>query len=77
MKKPSRKLDCARMMPELWHDLGDDEFDITKSEVVDWLISQPDILQYIFTRVANNGSKPLIVYDPKRGSWKGVDYGEA
>lgn len=71
--KASDKLDCVKKMPELWHKISDGEFDITKSEVVDWLINQPDILQYIFNRVANNGSKTLIVYNPERGSWKGVD----
>lgn len=72
-KKPSEKLDCVRKMPELKHFSGEGEFDITKSEVVQWLIKQPDVLQYIFTRVAANGSIPLIVYNKNKGTWKGTD----
>lgn len=74
--KVSEKLLCAKRMPELRHNICDGEFDIAKSEVVKWLISQPDIMQYIFNRVANNGSNPLIAYDPVTGKWQGADYAD-
>ena len=69
-KKRSGKLDIAKLMPELKHSIPGKEFDITKSEVLKWLISQPSILQYLFDHVKNVD----LFYDPDRGTWQGVDY---
>lgn len=74
MKKVSEKLNCVKKMPELKHTNGESNFDIKESEICQWLIQQPDVLQYIFNRVANNGAKPLIIYNSKRETWQGVDY---
>lgn len=67
-------LECVKKMPELRHSVSDGEFDITKSEVVKWLIRQPDVLQFMFDTVARPGyEERLIVYNPDRGTWRGVD----
>ncbi len=51
----SKQLKCATKMPPLIHKAGDGavKFDITKSEVAQWLLQQPDIMQYAFTRIKN------------------------
>ena len=71
-QKVSKLLDVVKKMPPLYHTLPGEEFDLSKSEVVQWLIRQPDILSYIANRITGIGK--LIVYDRETGKWKGVDY---
>lgn len=66
------RLDVARKMPPLHHSLPGEPFDIAKSEVIEWLVSQPDIMQLVFNAVRNKH----IVYNPVTGTWKGVDYAD-
>lgn len=70
VKQRSAKLCIAKQMPELRHTIPGEKFDVKKSEVVQWLISQPDILQYLFNHIKNTD----IVYVPEYGTWVGVDY---
>ena len=70
--KVSKLLDVAKRMPPLYHTLPGEEFEVSKSEVIQWLIRQPDILSYISNRV--RGDSKLIVYDRETGKWQGVDY---
>lgn len=74
MRRNSRthKFDAARKMPPLYHSIPGQPFDIRKSQVVQWLISQPDILSYIFTK-AGIGTKS-IHYNPTTGKWQEADY---
>lgn len=74
MRKASKRLNVARKMPELKHSFPDEDYNVSKSEVVQWLMSQPEVQQYVFDRVANNGKYKLILFDKERGTWKGVDY---
>ncbi len=69
----SKQLICAAKMPPLFHRAAaaGEKFDITKSEVSAWLLQQPDIMQYVFTRIKNSG---LIVYNSTKGTWQGRDY---
>jgi len=77
MQNASKKLQCARQMPELKHKIGDGDFDITKSEVCKWLIQQPEILDYLFDRVRGNGRREsMIKYNSEHGTWQGIDYDE-
>lgn len=62
-------LDCARKMPRLKHTVGS-KFDIRTSEVVKWLLDQPEIMQKIFNFAMN---EKTIVYDPDTGEWRGAD----
>lgn len=78
MKKRTKQdmlLDVARKMPPLHHKLPDEDFNLDKSETLDWLLHQPEIKEYIWKRVANRyaGSR-LIKYDPETGTWQGVDH---
>lgn len=71
----NKHLEVAKKMPPLYHKLPGEEFDIAKSEVVKWLITQPEIMQFIMDRVANRAeASRLITYDPDTGKWQGVEY---
>lgn len=75
MKKRNKLLDIAKKMPPLFHKLPNEDFDIHKSEVVKWLISQPEIMQYIFSHIEKiRGENAYIVYDRKTGKWRGVEH---
>jgi hypothetical protein len=59
-------------MPPLPHWLGrDPSFSITRSEVVRWLISQPEILQLTFNAIKNAG---VIEFDLESRCWKGINW---
>lgn len=76
-KNISKKLKCVKKMPPLRHRLKNEKFDITKSEVAQWLIQQPEIMEWIFDHVNNikfHGRELLIKFNPDIGMWQGVDY---
>lgn len=62
-------LNIARKMPRLKHKVGN-KFDVNTSEVIHWLVNQPEIMSKIFNMVQSRG---LIVYDPDTREWKGID----
>lgn len=75
MKKISKYLEVAKEMPPLYHTLPGEKFDIRKSEVVKWLLEQPEIMNYIVNRIKGGKEQsPFITYDPSTGKWKGVNY---
>lgn len=68
----SKLLKCTTYMPRLKHKPEPDEpFDISKSEVAKWLVQQPDVLQYVFSRLKNSG---FIVYDKDTNEWYGSNF---
>lgn len=69
--KRNSKLMCVKSMPPLRHSAGDKKFDITKSKACQWLIRQPDVLNYVFDKVRE---EKLIAYDLTTGTWQGIDY---
>jgi len=64
-------LDGIRKMPPLKHSASKDHFDIMESEVVEYMISRPEIRQKLFD-MARNGQ--AIEYDPATKTWRGADY---
>lgn len=64
------RFDVAKEMPPLHHALPGEQFDISKSEVVQWLMSQPDIMQLVFNAVRSK----YITYDHETGTWRGINY---
>lgn len=62
------EMECGRKMPELKHSFDGEKFDIEKSEVVNWLINQPDVKLLIYDLFRVNA---YIVYDPEKKTWKG------
>ncbi|WP_203219166.1 hypothetical protein AWH56_005315 [Anaerobacillus isosaccharinicus] len=50
-KKRSTKLNVARKLPPSYHTIPGQTFDIKNSEVINWLISQPDILNFIWNNI--------------------------
>ena len=67
----SKLLDAVKRMPELRHSIPGKEFKIQNSEVIKWLIMQPEILNYIWNNIKNSET---IKYDAESGCWSGVDY---
>ncbi len=63
-------MDCARKMPPLRHN-ATQTFDITKSEVAKWLVSQPGIMQKVFDMAANH---KVIRFNADMQCWEGADY---
>ncbi len=70
--KISKLLYVAKKMPPLYHKLPGKEYDVKKSEMVKWLIQQPEILEYISDRI--RGNYQFVTYDKETGKWQGVDY---
>lgn len=68
MKKPI-VFEIIKNMPELYHTIPGEVFSLEKSQVIKWLINQPELQQHIFDFVKNNG---LIIYDRENKKWKGV-----
>lgn len=58
-------------MPPLHHSIPGQEFNIKDSHVVQWMASNPAILQAWFDHVRTSGD---IVYDPASGLWTGKDF---
>ncbi len=74
MQKIPKRFEVVKKMPPLRHKSGDG-YNPEESEVIDWLIKQPDILNYIFDAVRGNGRRESpIVFNPEAGTWQGVDY---
>ena len=68
--KDTKAFKCACEMPVgLRHQLSG-EFDWKKSEVMEWLLDQPEILSYLFSKFNSSGA---ILYDPEKWTWRGRD----
>jgi hypothetical protein len=69
--RPSPALKAAALMPLLPHNRSGEPFDITKSEVVHYLIAQPEIQQSVFNFCKRAGA---INFDLDTGKWVGASY---
>lgn len=72
-KKRSKLLEVARMLPPSYHTLPGEEFDIEKSEVIHWLVDQPEILNFLWNNIKQSGD---VAYDSATGLWQGIDWQE-
>lgn len=70
MKQKSSKLCIAENMPPLYHTIPGQRFDVKNSQVVNWLIAQPEILQYLFDKISHE----YLQYDPDTGKWRGRNH---
>ena len=62
--------DKLAQMPRLVHSHKSKPFDINASEVVRWLIDQPEVLNWMFQRLKDTR---LIAYEKDSGTWAGVE----
>ena len=69
--KRSKILKVAEKMPPLFHRLPNEEYDVQKSEVISWLIRQPEVMNYVWNNIKSSGA---IKYDHSTGKWTGVEY---
>lgn len=70
-KIKSRSVLLAEMMPPFKRHSVTQPFDIRRSEVVQWLIEQPEILQAVFDFYRERGA---IVYNPLTKTWAGAHF---
>lgn len=77
MNRPRNdRLNCLKQMPPLHHTTGN-KYDIMSSEVMDWIVAQPEVRQWLYDKITDKsgGKKPeFIKYNPKTKTWQGVDY---
>ncbi|MFL2076402.1 hypothetical protein [Marinilactibacillus psychrotolerans] len=71
-KQRSKNLDVLKTMPPLKHKQANQDYDIEKSDLVDWLLSQPEIKQWVVSYL--KGLSDYLIYDSKTECWVGVDY---
>lgn len=61
----------ARAMPSgLIHKKPGEDYSIERSEVIRWLVSQPQLQAYLFERMSTTGA---IVFDAETRTWRGSD----
>ena len=73
-------LNCIKKMPPLKHVTKDQGYDIMKSEVIDWIVSQPEVRKWLYRKVGDStgGKNPeFIKFNKDTGTWQGVDYDES
>ena len=70
-QKSDKRLRTARKMPPLHHTLPGKDFDSERSQVLEWIVEQPELVNYLFDHIRYAGH---IQFDPKRRTWVGVDY---
>ena len=71
-RKHGKAWKCAAQMPPLHHQRPGHEFDLAKSEVVNWLCAQPVIRNALFDFYRFGGA---IVF--RDGRWCGAENSEA
>ena len=69
-REQSKFLDVGKSMPKLYHTLPNEEFDWDKSQVLNWIAIQPELLTYLKYKLSRVG---YIQYDATTGTWKGID----
>lgn len=70
-KRRSKLLEVARKLPPSYHTIPGQEFDVNKSEVINWLIEQPEILNYLWNNIKQSS---YVFYDSETGTWTGIDW---
>lgn len=70
-KKRSQKLNIGRKLPPSYHKLPGEEYDVNKSQAINWLMQQPDILGFVWDQFKQSGD---VIYNPDTGKWQGIDY---
>ncbi len=60
--------DTIATMPPLPHSQPDGSFDLMESEVLEWIVSRPEVRQWLFAKLNAEGA---IVFDPATRKWKG------
>lgn len=74
----NERLNCLRHMPPLHHVTGE-KYDIMNSEVMDWIVKQPEVRQWLYDKITDKSGgrkSEFIKYNPETRTWQGVDYGD-
>lgn len=72
MNRPKNsRLNCLRKMPPLKHKKDGVPYDVMESEVVDWMIQQPEVRQWLYDKLTDKtgGKMPeFITYNHETGT---------
>lgn len=71
VERKNDKLMVARNLPPSYHKLPDQDYSVKNSEVIQWLIQRPSILEFVWDQIKNSDD---VKYDPETGKWQGVDW---
>lgn len=69
----SEKWACLKEMPPLYHKLPNEKFDLGKSEVLNWLGTQKEAMNWLLMSANKNG---YLEFDFETRKWKGVNYSD-
>lgn len=69
-KIKSKKLEVGKSMPPLYHKRPGKDYAAEKSEVLQWISEQPDLLEWTFAQLKGAG---YVEYDSETGIWSGVE----
>lgn len=61
-------------MPPVYHTLSGRDYDVRESELVNWLLEQDDIKNWLASYVKN--LTDYVKYDSEKAYWVGIDYEE-
>jgi hypothetical protein len=70
-KSKSVRLNSARVMPPLYHKIPGEEYSTKDSQVIQWLIRQPELCEFIWDKIKQSGD---VFYNSDTQKWQGVDY---
>ena len=66
-----RDYGSLKNMPPLRIKKEDGSFDLSDCELIDWMVEQPDVRQFLINCARNSG---FIRYDTNEKVWIGIDY---
>lgn len=73
--KKNELLDVVKRMPPLHHKLPGEDFAWEKSEAVRWLVSRPEIMNFVWQSIRNRAdADKIMIYNPETGKWRGSDF---
>lgn len=72
-KKRSKNLEILKKMPPLYHTLPNHKFETQKSELMNWVLNQPEILNWLVGYLKDTN---YIEYNNLTGQWTGIEHQE-
>ena len=62
-----------RTIPPLRHSVPGELFDLSKSELINWLVAQPQVREWLYHKVRYSGR---VTFDAASGVWRGATVDE-
>lgn len=65
------KLSKVAEMPPVYHKMPGQKYETLKSEAIQWMIKQPELMEYLWDHVKQS---KFVEYDYETGMWIGKEY---